>query len=60
MASLVVCVFVRCMWGVVGAKKLVMCWVSFFLKTRVQHPHKLLDFEMFSNALARQVCDWEN
>jgi hypothetical protein len=29
-------------------------------KTKVQLPHKLLVFEMFSNDLVGQVCDWKN
>jgi hypothetical protein len=29
-------------------------------KTKVSTPHKLWVFEMFSNGLVGQVCDWKN
>jgi hypothetical protein len=35
-------------------------WAKFLQnKTEVQLPHKLLVFEMFSNGLVGQVCDWK-
>ncbi len=49
-------VYVGCGWG----RKLMLPWAKFLQnKTEVQLPHKLLVFEMFSNGLVGQVCDWK-
>jgi hypothetical protein len=48
------------MWGVVGAgNSCCLGQSSLQNKTEVQLPHKLLVFEMFSNGLVGQVCDWK-